>query len=66
MLTLLDDRGDYEENRWISIGLLSGLVGVVVYTELEGNIIRIISARKATKREVKGYAETIKNEFGTP
>ena len=65
MLTLLDDRGDYEENRWISIGLLSGLVGVVVYTELEGNIIRIISARKATKREVKGYAERVKNEFGT-
>jgi len=61
MLTLLDDRDSYEEERWIGIGMLLELVGVVVYTELEGDIIRIISARKATKREVKGYADNIKD-----
>ncbi len=66
MLTLLDAQGDYEEERWIGIGLVLALVAVVVYTERDGDIIRLISARKATRREVKGYADTIKNEFKTP
>jgi len=35
MLVELDDREDYGEDRWIGIGLLSGRVVVVVYTELE-------------------------------
>jgi len=61
MLSLLDNRGDYGEDRWIGIGIFSGLVGVVAYTERDGEIIRIISARKATKREVKAYADYIKN-----
>ena len=66
MLTLLDNRSDYGEDRWIGIGLLLGLVGVVIYTEREGDIIRIISARKATRREVKNYADRIKKQFETP
>lgn len=65
VLTLLDNRGDYFEERWISIGVLLGIVGVVVHTERAGNIIRIISARKATRREARKYAETIENELGT-
>lgn len=47
--------------RWIGIGMLFELVCVTVYTEREGDIIRIISARKATKREAIAYAKTIKN-----
>ena len=61
MLTLLDAR-DYAEDRYLSIGMLLSLVGVVIYTEREGDIILIISARKATKREVKEYATYIKNQ----
>ena len=61
MLVKLDNRNDYGEDRWIGIGSLLGIVVVVVYTEQVNDIIRIISARKATKREVKGYAEAVKN-----
>ena len=61
MLVLLDSRDDYEEERWIGIGMLFELVCVVVYTEREGDVIRIISARKATKREALAYEKTIKN-----
>jgi len=61
MLTLMDHRDDYGEDRWIGIGLFTEQIGVVVYTERDGDVIRIISARKATKREVKGYGEHIKD-----
>ncbi len=47
------------EQRWKTMGLVGGLVIIVVvhtYTEKEDKeIIRIISARKATKRERKYY-----------
>ena len=36
-------------------------VRVVVYTEREGDVIRIISARKATTNEVRRYEQAIKN-----
>ena len=61
MLTMLDVRSDYEEERWVGIGLLFGVVGVVVYMVKEDDIIRIISARKANKREAKKYVEAIQN-----
>ena len=61
MLNRVDDRQDYGEERWVGIGLLFEIVCVVVYTERVGNVTRIISARKATKPEVKGYEKHIKN-----
>ncbi|MFC3943638.1 BrnT family toxin [Pseudomonas gingeri NCPPB 3146 = LMG 5327] len=61
MLALRDDRTDYGEERWIGIGWIKILLGVVVYTERRGDAIRIISARKATKQEAKYYAERIEN-----
>ena len=61
MMRWIDDREDYDEERWVGIGLLLKIVGVVVYTERAGDVIRIISARKATKQEVKGYEKHIKN-----
>ena len=61
MLTLLDDREGYGEERWVAVGWLQALVGVVVYTERVGDVIRIISARKATKREVQRYEQSIKD-----
>ena len=61
MLTVVDDREDYGEERWFGIGWIQGLIGVVVYTERIGDVIRIISARKATKHEVRRYEQAVKN-----
>ena len=61
MLSFIDDRENYNEERWIAIGWMKSLVAVVVYTEQQGEVIRIISARKATKREVLHYEQAIKN-----
>lgn len=61
MLSSIDDRESYDEERWLAIGWLKHLVGVVVYTEQQGDVIRVISARKATKREVQQYEQAIKN-----
>lgn len=44
-----------DEVRYVTVGMGSaGLVVVVVYT-LRGEEIRLISARRATRREVKQY-----------
>lgn len=61
MLILLDDREDYGEERWVGIGWMQQLIGVVVYVERHEDTIRIISARKATKHEVRRYDQSIKN-----
>ncbi len=54
-LTRADDRQDYGENRDISLGALSpDAVLVVVHTERRDKI-RLISARKANRRERKMY-----------
>jgi uncharacterized protein len=51
MLIEPDERFDYGEDRWIGIGFLQNGVAVVVWTERQDNIIRIISARKANRYE---------------
>jgi uncharacterized protein len=61
MLVLHDDRMAYGEERWITIGLIKTLIGVVVYTERRDDVIRIISARKATKQEAIRDVENIEN-----
>ncbi|NRA88228.1 MAG: BrnT family toxin [Rhizobiales bacterium] len=53
-----DDRFDYQEDRFIITGEIMGRIHVVAYCERENNITRIISARKATRREVKRYANS--------
>ena len=55
-VTMEDTRLDYGETRYITLGLLSTHVVVVVHTDRK-NAIRIISARKATKYEEKTYFE---------
>lgn len=57
---ILDDRFDYGEYRFITLGLLNGIVLVVVHTETD-EVIRVFSARKATKYEEKSYFEEIKD-----
>jgi len=61
MLTLLDERDEYGEDRWRSIGWIQLLIGVVVYTERDADVIRIISARKATQHEIRRYEKSFKN-----
>ena len=48
--TFEDDRKDYGEQRWVSLGLLREKVVVIVHTESEDEI-RIISMREADKDE---------------
>ncbi len=48
--TFEDNRKDYGEQRWVTIGLLGDKVVVIVHTESEKEI-RIISMRKANKNE---------------
>jgi uncharacterized DUF497 family protein len=49
------DPDSEDEERFISVGMGSaGVILVVVYT-LRGEEIRLISARRATPREVKNY-----------
>ena len=55
-LTMLDPYSD-EEERWVTMGLYAlGRVVVVVYT-WRGEIVRLISARKATAAECRRYKE---------
>ena len=49
-----DSRTGYGEERFVVTGMANGRLLVVVYTE-RGDQIRIISARKASKREEHGY-----------
>jgi uncharacterized DUF497 family protein len=64
MLTALDDREDYGEDRWIGIGLLKSRVVVVVYTERGEDSIRIISLRKALTHERLRYEQAVRNQLG--
>jgi uncharacterized DUF497 family protein len=58
MLVVQDDREDYGETRWIGLGTLEDRIIVVVFTK-RLNMIRIISCRKANKREIKYYEEAM-------
>ena len=57
-LTILDDRFDYGETRYVTLGLFSGRVVVIAHTETD-EIIRIISVRKATKNEEASYFKEV-------
>jgi hypothetical protein len=46
-----------EEDRFFIIGLSSRRLLFVVYAERAGDIIRIISARKAVKKEQEAYGQ---------
>jgi len=60
IVTVIDDRFDYGETRYQTLGLLKSRVIMVVHTESE-TVIRIISARKANKDEEKIYFTEIQN-----
>ncbi|NKF21928.1 BrnT family toxin [Solimonas marina] len=58
--TFEDDRFSYGEQRFVTLGLLARIPVSIVHTENEHEI-RIISFRKATKREAEIYFSEVKN-----
>lgn len=52
----VDTRRDYGEIRWRVLGLIEDRVHALVYVETASGI-RVISFRKANKREVRRYEE---------
>ena len=54
-LERIDDREEYGELRWIALGRVESEVYRVVYTWRDENLIRLISAQKASKDEREIY-----------
>ena len=48
-----DNRKDYSEKRWITIGIVANVFLTVVYTFRDA--IRIISARRSNRKERQEY-----------
>ena len=62
--TAVDDRADYSELRKISIGSLDmAVVITVVHTDRNGKT-RLISARKANRKERRVYYDHIEKALG--
>ena len=61
MVTFLDQKKEYGEERWVGIGWLFDMLAVVVFTEVDGDTVRIISARKANRHEQDIYTEEIRD-----
>lgn len=64
MLTRLDTKANYGEDRYIGFGFVQERLMVVVYTERASDSIRIISFRKANKREKALFQKEIKDRLG--
>ena len=58
--TFEDARFDYGEQRFETLGLLAGVPVSIVHTESEDEI-RLISLRKATKREANIYFQHVQD-----
>lgn len=56
-----DDRKDYGEKRFITVGYINKRLMIAVYTQRPPGTIRIISLRKANNREKARFEKTIKN-----
>ncbi|MCK6557104.1 BrnT family toxin [Candidatus Binatia bacterium] len=59
-LDIFDEAHSSDEDRFIAIGPVSRGIVLVVYTEEEENVVRIISARFATKREAEMYRSYVR------
>lgn len=57
-LTFADDRQDYGEPRFISVGRLAGRMVVVVWTP-RGEARHVISMRKANEREQRRFEDRL-------
>lgn len=57
-LVWVDDRFDYDEFRMVALAPETKILYYVAFAD-QGEILRIISLRRATRREVKYYVENI-------
>jgi uncharacterized DUF497 family protein len=58
--TYEDDRFDYDEQRFVTLGFLGGVPVSIVHTETT-EIIRVISFRKATRHEEAILFQSLKD-----
>ena len=58
VVTVEDTRYEYGEERFATLGMFYGRVVMIIHTE-RGNMIRMISMRKATKYEERTYFEQL-------
>jgi uncharacterized DUF497 family protein len=54
-LEIFDEAHSDDEDRFIAIGTANGELMVVIYTEPDDGVVRIISARPATEQERAMY-----------
>ena len=57
-----DTRKDYKEIRYMALGPIGDRLHLLVYT-MRGEVIRIISLRKANKREFNYYVTQIDSTY---
>ena len=64
LLVKPDIRKAYGEDRWIGIGTMNnGIIVVFVFAKRNHETTRIISMRKASKKERKNYEESLENQL---
>lgn len=61
MLCFVDDRADYGEVREVGYTVIAQRLYVVVFVQ-RGDTMRIISLRKANKREIKHYDQASQSD----
>ncbi|MDQ3635832.1 MAG: BrnT family toxin [Acidobacteriota bacterium] len=64
MLTEIDNRENYGEERFVGTGFLINFIVVIVFTEPKENTIRIISLRGALKYEREKFRKAITDRLG--
>lgn len=57
-IVTIDDDIDSGEERLKAVGIVRGVIYVMVYTET-GNVVRIISLRRADRKEARDYVESL-------
>ena len=60
-ISYLDERRDYGELRYVTLGHIGNRLVVAIYTQRVSGTIRIISLRKANNREKERSKKSIKN-----
>ncbi len=60
VLTGVDNRRDYGEIRYTSIGAIERVIVIVVIHTLRGDVTRIISARLANRKERQKYHDYLR------
>ena len=63
-LEIYDEEHSVDEDRFIAIGAIDGGVVVLVFTEREEDVIRILSVRKATRKEALLFSQYLGGLYG--